>query len=125
MTLEPTCDAVYDLVDRWAMLFVGESQSRGDGDRAGRDPVPRLGNSTQSMALQCCPYLAEQRIMLRAPVREVIVPIRSPRCDHREHEDPAVAKQEWIRECVVIANLVGCVGDVEFRLARSNTSRGQ
>jgi hypothetical protein len=66
------------------------------------------------MALQCCPYLAEQRVTLRAPVREVIVPIRSPRCDHREYEDPAVAKQEWIGECVVIANVVGCVGDVEF-----------
>jgi hypothetical protein len=66
------------------------------------------------MALQCCPYLAEQRITLRAPVREVIAPIRSPRCDHREDEDPAVAKQEWIGVCVVIANLVGCVGDVEL-----------
>ena len=65
-------------------------------------------------ALQCCPYPAEQRITLRAPAREVIVPIRSPRCDHCEHEDPAVAKQEWIGECVVIANLVGCVGDVEL-----------
>ena len=62
------------------------------------------------MALQCCPYLAEQRITLRAAVREVIVPIRSPGCDHRKDEDSAVAKQEWIGEWVVIANLVGCVG---------------
>src|SRR4051795_1401169 len=62
----------------------------------------------------CFSDLAQECISLRAPVRKVIVPIRSPRRDHRKHEEPAVAKQEWIGCCVVIANLVGCVGDVEL-----------
>jgi len=57
---------------------------------------------------------AEQLITHLAPVLEVIVPVCSPRRDHRKDEDPAVAKQEWIGECVVIANLVGRMGDVEL-----------
>ena len=62
----------------------------------------------------CLSDQAQQRITLRASVWEVIVAIGSPRCDHRKHEGPAVAKQEWIGGAVVIANLGGRMGDVEL-----------
>ncbi len=77
-------------------------------------PAPQLVTHVDAMAIEGFSDHAEQLITNRAPVRKVIVPIRSPRCDHCKHEDPAVAKQEWIGECVVIANLVGCVGYVEL-----------
>ena len=65
-----------------------------DGDRTGRDSVPRSGTSTQSMALPVrCPYLAEELCAHSAPVRELVISIPTPGCDHRQHQDPALAQQ--------------------------------
>ena len=44
----------------------------------------------------------------------VVVPIPAPRCDHRKHEDPALAEQLLISVRIVLADLFGHMGDVEL-----------
>jgi hypothetical protein len=53
--------------------------------------APRSGRSIQSVAIQRCPQLAEHLYAHSAPVRESVVSIPAPRCDHREYQDPALA----------------------------------
>jgi hypothetical protein len=55
------------------------------------------------------------------PVRELVSSIPAPCCDHREHEDAAVAEQVLICTRIVLADFFGCVGEVEFD--RSATTR--
>ena len=56
-----------------------------------------------------------------APIRELVVSIPAPRCDHRKHEDPALAKQVLIDSRIVLADFFGRMGDVE--LDRSAATR--
>ena len=57
---------------------------------------------------------AEEFSPCSSPVREVVVSIPAPRCDHRKHEDPALAEQFLIGVRIVLAHLFGHMGDVEL-----------
>jgi hypothetical protein len=50
----------------------------------------------RSAAIECCLDLAEPLGAQLAPVRELVASIPAPRCDHRQHEDPALAQQVLI-----------------------------
>jgi hypothetical protein len=47
-------------------------------------------------------------------VRELVVAIPAPRCDHRQHEAPAISQQLVIDVRVVVCDLLGRVGQVEL-----------
>ena len=66
------------------------------------------------MALQRCPYLAEELRAHSAPVRELVVSIPTPGCDHRQHQNPALAQQVLISAWIVCAHLFRHMGDVEL-----------
>ena len=76
---------------------------------------------TQSLAIERCSDLAEALCAKSAPVRELVVSIPAPRCDHRQYEDPALAKQVLINTRIVFADFFGRMGDVE--LDRSTATR--
>jgi hypothetical protein len=44
----------------------------------------------------------------------LVASIPAPRCDHRQHEDPALAQQVLIDTRIVLADLFGRMGEVEF-----------
>ena len=44
----------------------------------------------------------------------MVVSIPTPRCDHRKHEDPALAKQVLIDSRIVLADFFGGMGEVEL-----------
>jgi hypothetical protein len=44
----------------------------------------------------------------------LVVSVPAPRCDHRQHEDPALAQQVLIDTRIVLADFFGCMGEVEF-----------
>ena len=68
----------------------------------------------KSVAVERCSDLAEPLCAQLAPVRELVVSIPAPRCDHREHEDPTIAKQVLIGCRVVLTDFLGRMGDVEL-----------
>src|SRR3972149_8154149 len=76
--------------------------------------APRSGSSIQSVAIERCPHLAEQLCAHSAPVRELVVSIPAPRCDHGKHEDPALAEQLMVNIRIALADLFGHMGEVEF-----------
>jgi hypothetical protein len=45
----------------------------------------------QPVAIERCPDLAEPLCAELAPVWELVASIPAPRCDHRQHEDLALA----------------------------------
>jgi hypothetical protein len=49
-----------------------------------------------------------------APVWELVVSIPPPGCDYRKHEDPTLTQQGSIDTRVVLADLFGSMGQVEF-----------
>jgi hypothetical protein len=65
--------------------------------------------------------LAEPLFAQLATVRELVVSVPAPRCDHRKHEEPALAKQVSFRRWIVHADLVGRMDEVE--LDRSAAAR--
>ena len=75
----------------------------------------------QAVAIERCSDLAEPLCAQLAPVWELVASIPAPCCDHRQHEDPAVAEQVLIRTRIVPADFFGRVGEVEFD--RSTTTR--
>lgn len=75
----------------------------------------------QSVAIERGADLAEQLCAHSAPVRELVVSIPAPRCDHGKHEDPALAEQVLISSRIVLADLFGHMGEVEF--ARATATR--
>src|SRR3954467_8109274 len=66
------------------------------------------------IAFERCSDLAEPLIGQLAPVWELVASIPAPRCDHRQHEDPALAQQVSIYTRIVLADLFGRMGEVEF-----------
>lgn len=70
----------------------------------------------KAVAIDCCSDLAEPLRAQSAPVRELVASIPAPRCDHRQHEDPALAQQVLIypRTVIVLADFFGGMGEVEF-----------
>src|SRR5437899_4017077 len=81
---------------------------------ARRDSVPRSAMGIQSVAIERCSDLAEPLYAQLAPVREMVVSIPAPRCDHREYEDPTIAKQVLIGCRVVLTDFLGRMRDVEL-----------
>ena len=83
--------------------------------RGGTDTALTCSNAAvEGLAFQRCPQLAEQLGAHLAPTRELVVSIPAPRCDHRKHQDPAVAEQSSISARIVRAYLFGHMGDVEL-----------
>src|ERR1039457_5885899 len=68
----------------------------------------------QSVAIERCSDLAEPLCAQLAPVRELVVSIPAPRCDHRKHEDSALVQQVLISGRIVLADFFGRMGDVEL-----------
>src|SRR4029453_11905531 len=52
---------------------------------------PRSAMGIQAVAIERCSDLAEPRCAQLAPVWELVASIPAPGCDHRQHEDPALA----------------------------------
>jgi len=52
---------------------------------------PQSTTNVQAVSVEICPELAEPLCAELAPVWELVASIPAPRCDHREHEDPALA----------------------------------
>ena len=57
---------------------------------------------------------AEEFSPCSSTVRELVVSIPAPRCDHRKNEDPALAEQFLISVRIVLADLFGHMGEVEL-----------
>jgi hypothetical protein len=66
------------------------------------------------IAIQRRSHLAEPLGAESAPVRKLVVSFPTPRYDHREHQNPALAKQVLINIPIVLADFVGHMGDVEL-----------
>ena len=64
------------------------ARRRGSGHELAGDP-PAEG--IQPLAMERCPDLAEPLCAQLAPVWELIASLPAPRCDHRQHENPALA----------------------------------
>src|SRR5436305_14459809 len=62
------------------------------------------------VTIERCSDLAEPLCAQLAPVRELVVSIPAPRCDHREHEDPTIAKQALVGCRVVLTDCLGRMG---------------
>jgi hypothetical protein len=115
-----------ELAGGWSPLRSAGGPSSGQGlpsgdTQVGRDSIPRSAIGIESIAIERCSDLAEPLCAQLAPVRELVVSIPAPRCDHRKHEDPALAKQILINSRIVFADFFGRMGDVE--LDRSAATR--
>src|SRR5713101_8020209 len=75
---------------------------------------PRSAWVIQRVAIERCPDLAEPFCAQLAPVWELVASIPAPRCDHRQHEDPALAQQALVDTRIVLADFFGRMGEVEF-----------
>src|ERR1700675_4296293 len=76
--------------------------------------VPRSAMAIQSVAIERGSDLVEPLCARLRPVRELVGSIPAPRCDHRQHEDPALANQVLISSRIVLADFFGRMGEVEF-----------
>src|ERR1700760_1256242 len=74
----------------------------------------RSARNIQPFGTERGPDLAEPFCAALAPVRELVVPVPAPRGDHGQDEDPALAQQLLIDARVVLADLFGGMGEVEF-----------
>src|SRR5215471_18887098 len=74
----------------------------------------RSAMGIQPVAVERCPDLAEPLGAELAPVGELVASIPAPRCNHRQHEDPALAQQALIDTRIVLTDLFGRMGEVEF-----------
>ena len=68
----------------------------------------------QPLAIERCSNLAEPLCAQLAPVWELVASIPAPRGDHRLDEDPALAQQVSIDARIVLADVFGRMGEVEF-----------
>ena len=66
------------------------------------------------IAIQRCSHLAEPLCAQSAPVRELVLSIPTPRCDHRQHQNPARAQPVVISARIVLTHRFGRVGNVEL-----------
>src|SRR6516162_8506920 len=67
-----------------------------------------------AVPVERCSDLAEPLCGQLAPIWELVASIPAPRCDHRQHEDPALAQQVLIDAWIVLADFFGRMGEVEF-----------
>jgi hypothetical protein len=79
-------------------------------------PLTPLGRGffAHCVELERCPYLTEEIRAHSAPVRELVISIPTPGCDHRQHENPALAQQLLISVWKVSAHLFRHMGDIEL-----------
>src|SRR4029450_473536 len=75
---------------------------------------PRSAMGSQAVAIGRCSDLAEPLCAQLAPVWELVASIPAPGCDHRQHEDPALAEQALVDTPAVLAHCSGRMGEVEF-----------
>ena len=68
----------------------------------------------QAVAIKRRADLTEPLGAQLAPVGELVASIPAPRCDHRQHEDPALAQQVLIDTRIVLTDFLGRMGEVEF-----------
>jgi hypothetical protein len=68
----------------------------------------------QSVAIERCSDLAEPTLCPVGAIRELVVSIPAPRCDHGEHEDAALPEQLMVNIRIALADLFGHVGEVEL-----------
>src|SRR5439155_22686106 len=68
----------------------------------------------EAVAIERCSDLAEPLCAQLAPVWELVASIPAPRCDHRQHKDPALAEQASADTRIVLADFFGHMGEVEF-----------
>src|SRR5215831_1112806 len=92
----------------WVIMPWPSSASRRDLDGW------RSAMGIQPVAVERCPELAEPRCAELAPVGELVGSIPAPRCDHRQHQDLALAEQAVIDPPIVLTDLSGRVGEVEL-----------
>ena len=83
------------------------SRANLDAARVGPDGVERRPRRTLAQG-------AEEFSPCLSTVRVVVVSTPTPRCDHRKGEGPALAEQFLISVRIVLAHLLGHMGDVEF-----------
>ena len=76
--------------------------------------LPRSTMSIQPFAIERFSDLAEPLCAQLAPIGELVASFPAPRCDHRQHQDSALAQQVLIDARIVLADLFGCMGKVEF-----------
>ena len=76
--------------------------------------IPPSAMGIQPLAIERCAELAEPFRAQLAPIRELVASLPAPRCDHRQHEDPALAQQVLIDSRIVLADFFGRMGEVEF-----------
>jgi hypothetical protein len=75
---------------------------------------PAISDGHPVLMMERFPDPAEILRARLAPVRELIVSIPAPRCDHGKHEDPAVAEQLVVNTRIASADIFGHMGEVEF-----------
>src|SRR5690606_27983649 len=61
-------------------------------------------------AAQC----AQERLAEASPVRELVAELPTPRRDHREDELPAFVQQPLVDVRVMLADLLGDMGEIEL-----------
>jgi hypothetical protein len=73
--------------------FIGPSRARPTPtSTAGHDlEGPRSAMGIKAVAIERCSDLAEPLCAQLAPVWELVASVPAPRCDHRQHEEPALA----------------------------------
>ena len=75
---------------------------------------PRSAMGIQPLVIERCSDLAEPLCAQLAPIGELVASLPAPRCDHRQHEDPALAQHAVIDTRIVLADFLGRMGEVEF-----------
>lgn len=76
------------------------------------DETRTLGRSAETV--ERCAQLAKPIRTELASVGKSIRSIPTPCCDHRQHQDPALAEQTFVDTGIVLADFLGRMGEVEF-----------
>ena len=75
---------------------------------------PRSARGFPPHATLRCTDLAEPLGAQLAPIGELVASIPAPCGDHRQHEEPARAQHVVINPWIVVADIFGRMGKVEF-----------
>lgn len=79
------------------------------------DESRTVGRSAEIVeTVERCAQLAKPIRTELASVGKSIRSIPTPCCDHRQHQDPALAEQTFVDTGIVLADFLGRMGEVEF-----------
>ncbi len=101
-----TCYTVVDHREPWVTGAIWNAKARMT-DETGT--LARSAGAVERSAKLAEPIRAEL-----APLGKSIRSIPTPCCDHRQHQDPALAEQAFVDTGIVLADLFGRRGEVEF-----------